>query len=226
MFGRMRPSVIMGLFQDGSGAVLNNLGAGIRTTADKGLIWVVARMACDILRTPRCEERIIVLTWLESARLGMYPWQYRMEDAQGNTLVRATASWVISDAEKRTMLSSQFPWLTYDAPEPPEPPMKHPVLLKAPEFTEHSQRCVTYSETDMNGHLTNTRYLDWVCDLLEPDYHRVHPIRFLWVDYRAESLPGEEVPFDWVKEKDILWCRANGKFNAMFRFCETELTNP
>ena len=218
MFGRIRPSVVMGLFQDGSGAVLNNLGAGIQTMGDKGLIWVVARIACEILRAPRCEERIKVLVWLEPARLGMYPWQYRIEDERGDSLVRATAVWVISDAEKRTMLSSRVPRLVYDAAEPPEPPMQRPMPLKIPALTEHTTRHVAYSETDMNGHMTNTRYLDWVCDLLEPDYHRNHPVRFLRVDYRMESLPGEEVALDWRKEENTLWCCGNGKFNAMFQF--------
>lgn len=218
MFGRMRPSLMFGLFQDISGLILDNLHAGVWETAQKGMMWVVARLGCEILRAPRCEENIRYVVWLGPARLGMYPWQYRLEDLQGNALVRGTAVWVMLDAETHTMLSGRVPRLQYEAPEPPAPPLERLSPLKLPPLTEHTERRVLFSETDLNGHLTNTRYMDWVCDLVEPSFHRDHPIRALRVDFRTESGLGQTVELSWKSEDDAFWCRGEGKFEALFKF--------
>ena len=49
-----------------------------------------------------------------------------------------------------------------------------------------------YSDTDVNGHVNNTRYADFVCDAVELD--KLPPEQFLaemQIGYLAECRPGE-----------------------------------
>ena len=62
--------------------------------------------------------------------------------------------------------------------------------------------CRRYSDTDLNGHVNNTRYADFACDALEME--RLGPDRFLssmQIGYLAECRPGEELLL-WTKEQD------------------------
>ena len=51
-----------------------------------------------------------------------------------------------------------------------------------------------YSDTDINGHVNNTRYADFICDALELE--RLPENRFLaemQIGYLAECRPGEYI---------------------------------
>ena len=56
------------------------------------------------------------------------------------------------------------------------------------------QRLMRYSDTDINGHVNNTRYADFACDALELD--KLGEGRFLsslQIGYLAECRPGEKI---------------------------------
>ena len=57
--------------------------------------------------------------------------------------------------------------------------------------------CVGYSLLDRNGHMNNTRYLDWIDDLLPADFHAAHPVRELSLCYLSEAREGQQISLDW-----------------------------
>jgi medium-chain acyl-[acyl-carrier-protein] hydrolase len=54
-------------------------------------------------------------------------------------------------------------------------------------------RTVGYSLLDRNGHMNNTRYMEWVYDLLDSDFHRAHPVREFTVCYMNEAREGDDI---------------------------------
>ena len=75
--------------------------------------------------------------------------------------------------------------------------------LRLPQDLELAgRRKLRYSDTDLNGHVNNTRYADFACDALEMEH--LGPGRFLssmQIGYLAECRPGEELLL-WTKEQD------------------------
>ena len=58
-------------------------------------------------------------------------------------------------------------------------------------------RMMRYSDTDINGHVNNTRYADFACDVLELD--KMEEGRFLssmQIGYLAECRPGERITLE------------------------------
>jgi acyl-ACP thioesterase len=49
-------------------------------------------------------------------------------------------------------------------------------------------RQVLFSDLDVNGHMNNTRYMEWCSDLLPAAFHRGHEPREFIVCYHAEAL--------------------------------------
>jgi acyl-ACP thioesterase len=56
-----------------------------------------------------------------------------------------------------------------------------------------SARKVCFSELDLNGHMNNTKYLDWVNDLLPSQFHKEHAFRDVNICYLSEALEGQTV---------------------------------
>ena len=217
-FRRLKPSVMLTMFQDCSEALTEGWGVGLDAMLSRGIIWVAARTDCEILRLPEHSETVLVRGWATRNRTGIYPFRYEILDLERNKLVSACAMWVLSDKENHSMLTPNVPRLSLPTPEPDDTPLPKMPRVAPPEKCRHTTRRVQFSETDINGHLTNTRYLDWACDLLPREYHRAHPLKAVRVDYRSEIFPDEEVSLDWELEDDHLWCSAPGRFNLEFLF--------
>ena len=50
---------------------------------------------------------------------------------------------------------------------------------------------VGYTLLDRNGHMNNTRYMDWVDDLLPSGFHETHPVQEFTVCYLNEAREGD-----------------------------------
>ena len=217
-FKRLKPSAMLTMFQDGSETLTEGWGVGLGAMMARGAIWVAAKMDYTVTRPPRHEEDIVIFSWAGRCRAGIFPFQNRIEDSQGNELVRGVSLWVLSDMEARSMLGENVPRITLPSPEPEGTRLPRIPAIRAPEECQHASRRVMFSETDINGHLTNTRYLDWMTDLAPADFHRDHPMQGLRVEYRGEIAPEEEVVLDWALSDERLYCGCQGKFAAELYF--------
>ena len=54
-----------------------------------------------------------------------------------------------------------------------------------------------YTDLDINGHMNNCRYLDWVEDLLPSAFHAGHEIREFTLCYMSEVRENEPVQLHW-----------------------------
>ena len=61
----------------------------------------------------------------------------------------------------------------------------------------HRSRTVCFTDLDRNGHINNTRYLDWVDDLLPSPFHENHLVREFVVCYLSEAREGQTLDLSW-----------------------------
>ena len=54
-----------------------------------------------------------------------------------------------------------------------------------------------YTDLDINGHMNNTRYMDWVDDLIPSAFHRDHPLKEFTVCYLNEAKEGQKLTLNW-----------------------------
>ena len=208
MWRHLRPSVLAGFLQSAATAHAGQLGAGTQATLDRGVLWIVARMAVEIRRMPGCDEDVLLRTWPGPARHTLFPRYYEMLSPGGDTLLQASSIWLLMDAKDRRMVSARDAGIQVEGlvrgGELPLPTR----IGRFPSLpAERSERTVRYSETDVNGHLNNTRYLDWADDLLSPEFHRSHTLRSLWVEYRSEIRLGQTAELESILEDGTLYLR-------------------
>ena len=195
-FGRCKPSSLLRFAQDAAGEHCELLGTDRESMAEKNIFWAVIRQKMAITRLPRTGERVIVKTWPMPTTRVAYPRATEGYDKEGNLLFQVISIWVIMDMTSRAMVlpgksGVEVPGILTGTE------LKAPVGLRSADFTCEDVRRVCFSDLDENGHMNNTRYLDWLCDLLPSKFHEEHPMKAVTICYMSEALEDQKLQLTW-----------------------------
>ena len=191
-FGRCKPASLLRFAQDAAEEHCLLLGADWDTMAKKNYFWAVIRQRMEISRLPRTGETVTVKTWPMPTTRVAYPRATEGFDEAGNSLFRIISVWVIMDMVSRAMVlpgksGVEVVGTTFGTE------LKAPGGLPAATAEEELLRAVSFSDLDINGHMNNTRYLDWLCDLLPAAFHKDHPLKALTICYMNEAREGQQL---------------------------------
>ena len=195
-FGRLKPSSILYFIQEAAGHHCKLLQVDWDTLAKQSLFWAVTRHRVQITRLPKEGEKIRVQTWPMPTTRVAFPRSTVAYDEKGRELFRAISIWVIMDRNTRGMILPAksgilVPGVSFGN-ELPAPRSLAPQGLSSGE-----NRQVRYIDLDKNGHMNNTRYLDWVADLLPSKFYGAHQPKELVICYNQEALEGQEIHLQW-----------------------------
>ncbi|MCD8118907.1 MAG: thioesterase [Lachnospiraceae bacterium] len=101
MYRVMRTSTVFELMQQISIRQMEEFGIGRDKTLDKGLLWVILRQWAVIERLPEYDEQVTLRSWPGDMMHVIFPRHYEMVSAQGETLLRAQALWMLIDQNTR-----------------------------------------------------------------------------------------------------------------------------
>lgn len=194
--GRLRPSAILYFAQEAAGQHCKDLSLDWETLANKGLFWAVLRHRVEITRLPTRDETITVETWPMPTTRSAFPRSTRAVDKNGKELFRCISLWVLMDLHKRTMVlpgkSGVIVEGTLQGTELMAPGSITPKVMEC-----QRSRHVSFTDLDRNLHMNNTRYLDWIADLLPAQFHQEHPLKEFVLCYLSEAREAEEITLHW-----------------------------
>ena len=192
-FGRAKLSVLLYFAQEVAGQHCTDLATDLQ---NRHLFWAVIRHRVQITRLPVLGETITVETWPMPTTRVAFPRSVVAYDAAGNEVFRSISLWVLMDTRTRAMILPGKSGIavtgTVRGTE-----LAVPNSLVPRSHSNRVCRTVGFTELDVNGHMNNTRYLDWVSDLLPSAYHQSRPVREFTICYLAEALEGQEISLDW-----------------------------
>ena len=195
-FGRLKPSMLLFYCQDVAGHHCNILGTDYDTLAQKNMIWAIIRQKVQITRLPMSGETIRIETWPMPTTRTCYPRSTVAYDADGKELFRAIGMWVLMDATSRAMILPGKSGVTVQGLLTGTE-LASPGSLAPREMENLACRQVSYSDLDRNGHMNNTKYLEWLGDLLPSSFHREHTPQEFTVCYHAEARETEQLHMSW-----------------------------
>ena len=213
---RIHPASILSLFQDVAGIHANELGIGFDALMENKTIWVLTKVCYRMVGTPRRYERVRVRTWpLRPGRVN-FRREYCIEALDGTPLVHGTSEWVIVHSEKRRVLPATN---VYPEGEDYRTDTEFEGrLAKVPQFEAVGEgRCVvpSYTQLDINGHINNTCYADYVMDALSPAAPMA--VREVQIDYHRELMEGTPVQLYWQREDGTVLAKGiSGEGECMF----------
>ena len=208
-FGKLKLSAPLFYAQEIAGQHCNLLGTDFDSLAKHGLFWAVTRHRVQITRMPVRGETITVETWPMPTTRVAYPRAVAAYDAEGKELFRIISLWVLMDINKRTMVlpgksSIEVAGILRGTE------LETPSSLVPQALPSNSSRQVTFSCLDRNGHMNNTKYLDWISDLLDSDFHRDHTAKEYTICYLSEALEKQQISLAWqLSQEGILQVHAH-----------------
>ena len=189
-FGNLKPAQILFIAQDMGTKHCKELSLSYEALAGRGLFWAVTRHRVQISRMPRSGETIRVETWAMPTTRVAYPRSVVAYDEEGKECFRAITLWVLMTLDTRVMIQPGKTDIqvagTLRGLE-----LSSPKGLVPRDMVNSSFRRVAYSDIDRNGHMNNTRYMEWVEDLFPSRFHREHKLKEFTVCYLAECREGQ-----------------------------------
>lgn len=135
---------------------------------EQNKLWVLSRMALEIVRMPAIGEAVTVETYPSGVERLFAIRQFTVTDARGGVLARATSCWLLLDAgtfRPQRIVET----LGRDLPPNEDKPRHFPVparIQALPENVQELSYTVRHSQIDVNQHLNNAFFAAFVHDML------------------------------------------------------------
>lgn len=179
------------------------------------LVWIITDYNMKIERLPVFDEKITIETYAKSHnRLFCYR-AFNIKDEAGNTIIEMVATFVLMDRDTRKVhpvmseitdaFDSEF----------------SKTMLRGPRFKEleggvEQEYRVRFYDLDMNGHVNNSKYLDWVFEVMGADFLTQHVPKKVHLKYVKEVLAGGLITSQYEQEglKTQHQITSDGQINA------------
>ena len=195
-FGRLKTSMILYFVQEVAGKHFNNISMDYDALEKLGMFWAIIRQRVQITRLPLRGEKLRVETWPMPTTRVAYPRSVVAYDEAGNECFRSISIWVLMDINNRNMILPGKSGISV-------PGTLRGMELAAPgslapkEMHSSRQRTVSFTDLDRNGHMNNTKYMDWIDDLLPSAFHQGHQVKEFTVCYLSEAREGQILDLHW-----------------------------
>lgn len=179
------------------------------------LVWIITDYNMKIDRLPVFDEKITIETYAKSHnRLFCYR-AFNIKDEAGNIIIEMVATFVLMDRDTRKVhpvmseitdaFDSEF----------------SKTMLRGPRFKEleggvEQEYRVRFYDLDMNGHVNNSKYLDWVFEVMGADFLTQHVPKKVHLKYVKEVLAGGVITSQYEQEglKTQHQISSDGQINA------------
>jgi medium-chain acyl-[acyl-carrier-protein] hydrolase len=169
--GLATPTIMLALLEETAADHCYAINHSLFDLVKKNIGWVLVSGAMQIERYPSYKEKITIRTWLSSYSTIKGYRENIIFDENQNIIGRAKGLWVFFDIENRKPIpifnDIKEKWGYYNE-ESINTNIKK--KIEAIDFASHiKQFKVNRFDTDMNKHVNNIRYLQWVIESIPED---------------------------------------------------------
>ena len=202
--GRWKPSGILVRMQEIAEDHAIALHCGrFNMVEETGMVWMLTRLHLEMKKYPKITEDILIKTWHGPVSKLVFPRHFSFSYPNGEELGCATSDWVLFNIRNRKLQRPSALTVPYEADPSLTPPARAPMRIRFPESMQLlEKRRVRYSDTDMNIHMNNAKYADWICDLFPADFLSKHRMREMDITYSAEAVPDQVIELKFAQENE------------------------
>lgn len=191
--GRLSIPAIFNLLQDAASNHAFELGVAISQLLADNYTWVLSRIALKMTGYPAWRDTIQIATWPSGVQrvFALRDFDIRQNN---RTIGSCVSAWIIIDAANRKPIRPTS-FVEQLKPLEKKHVMENP-LTKLPRFQgaeiEHLFR-VRYSDLDINQHVNNVSYIEWVLENIQSIEKNHRCLADLEINFLGEALLGDEV---------------------------------
>ena len=223
-FNHIKPSAVLDLFQDAAGQHAEEIGVGFDEMIKRSYLWVLTKVKFKIISKLGIYQKVKIKTWPLAPNRLSYRREYCIENENGERLIVGSSEWVVIHSEKRRLLSVADLYPFTDGFY--EEMMFEGKLGKVSDFeAEEAPRTVNagFSELDVNNHVNNTKYANYVLDAVNPS--KDQELQIFQIDYRKEVLQGTQLNIYHTSQENTVLAKGQNENGDIMFACELEYKN-
>ena len=163
------------------------------TFVSEDAAWVLADWRVEIRNRPKEGQKLHVRTWIQGGSRAASTRNFLVTDDSGNEFFRACGRYALIN--RKTMRILRIPEELTAAYEPEEEtlfPSDAP-RLRAPEKVDFVQPIILRrGDIDYNGHVHNTRYIEFALEVLPEDVYRADAFSAFRIIYTSPVEAGTQ----------------------------------
>ena len=156
---------------------------------DYNLVWIITDYDIEVVRLPRFAEEITIETEaLSYNRLFCYR-RFTIYDEAGQEIIHIMTTFVLMDRDSRKVHVVEPEIVTPYQSEFSKKLIRSPKYenLENPTSKDYHVR---FYDLDMNGHVNNSKYLDWIFEVMGADFLTQYTPQKINLKYVKEVRPG------------------------------------
>ncbi len=185
----------------------------------KNLSWVLYKNEMTLLRLPHLGESVKVITYTKGTRFLYCPRYCLIIDEKDDIIARLGSLLMLIDRNTRKAVPPKKHGIKIPDILEFEPAiklsMKHTAVVGERVLLKHSPK---YTDVDVNGHVNNVRYIDWLCNDLGFDFYNKYEIESILINYVSEILPGADIISSLIVSDDRQNFQYTGYANGVSAF--------
>lgn len=192
----IRPSSVLGLFQEIAGDHSQAMGLGFQKLGEQGRFWVLSKIYVEVDRKPASGEKVSVRTWPHRPNKAIYERSFTVCDESGQRLIGAESRWCILEKSGRIVPCSrleqpEIDFLEENCLEDIDWRIPRVVRASAPDFA----LTVANSEYDLNHHVNNIKYADYIFNCFTVAELEAQRLASFQLHYVKQAFEGDRLEF-------------------------------
>ena len=186
---------LLSILQDVAWIHADHLGHGYEAMMDVGAIWILSRQRLVMADWPVWGDELAVRTWVRPIKGPLIHRDYEM--LIGDRKVgEGAASWLTVDVKTRRPVRPAVAGAQLACRPDGALAFTPEKIAPRQDLAELARFAVRNSDLDLNGHVNNTRYAQWILDSAPPEAHRTCRVDRYEVNFLAEIQVGDAVAIE------------------------------
>ena len=192
----LKMSTLLDVAQEIAGDHAEELGCGFETMIKQDLIWVIVRNYVEIIKKPINFKEIEVVTYPLKPRFVEFNRETEFYH-DGDLFAVSRSTWMVINIKDFSVKAPDFfKGFDDDLGYFKRRIRKLPVIEKS-QLQKVKEADVLYSMLDHNGHMNNTKYVDFYLDIFRPEFS----VKTLQIEYIKQSFLDDKLSL-YIKENE------------------------
>lgn len=183
---------LLNLIQDTAWIHATHLGHGYEKMLKEKTAWVLTRQKLSMKSWPHWGDQIELVPWIRPVQglLAIRDFEIR---TNGEKIGDCTTQWLILNLETRKPAEKSLMLDDNEFRSDPPATIDASKIILEKNLTPFAEFHVRNSDLDLNGHVNNTRYAQWILDSVSLKKHLEYQIADYEVNFLAETKSGDVI---------------------------------
>ncbi|MDO5124087.1 MAG: thioesterase [Eubacteriales bacterium] len=200
--GKLSYEAILQILENAAGNHSANIGDSIADANKNGIAWILTEWQIKILRRPENGERLNITTWVRGKAPASAVYRdFILTDANGTEVIRAEAKFALFDltTSRLTRISEEL----FGSYQPESKTVfEDSQRLRTPtEYSAETELKLRRSDIDFNGHVHNTRYIDFALQALPTDSFDRDSFSKIRISYKKPVTENNAVTLKYISQE-------------------------